>query len=150
MSTLAFTPISAGIRTASALVTLNAVTDALAASGTYQGTANNVSAVGWEYVVFVFDYTKGDETTLQIRPEGSPDDGSTWVPLGYQAAQGSGVSELTKDILQITGTLRVATRPMSCKGYKLVRCSLNTTGGTPTGTCVVTATAGIRISGRSA
>ena len=140
MSTLSFVPVLTGARTASALVTLNAATDALAASGTYQETAHDAACVGWEFVVFRFVYTKGDETTLQIRPEGY--DGTQWVPLGYQAVQASAVSELTKDVIQITGTLTVATRPMSCRGYQRVRCSLKTTGGTPTDLVGITASAG--------
>ena len=112
-------------------------------ASTYTATTNHVLAKGYSEVVFKFVYTKGDETTLQIRPEGSSDGGTTWYPLAYKAPQATGVSELTADIMQITGTLTVASPPMDRLGHALVRCSVKATGGTPTGTLAVYASASV-------
>lgn len=144
MATVQFTPpTTSGPHTSSDPVTLRAVA---AATGSYVATTNDANCLGWDYVVYHITYTKGDETTLQIKPEGSYD-GTNFIQMGYKATQGTGVSEITADILQITGSLTVALPPMSCRGFQKVRVSVKATGGTPTGTVGVTATAGIEAAG---
>ena len=141
MATVTFVPASGfSSRTASGEATLRAVA---APTASYVATTNDVSTVGWEFVVFQFTYTKGDETTLQIKPEGYT--GTNWIALGYKATQATAVSELSLDIIQLTGTQTVASPPMSCLGFQKVRCSVKATGGTPTGTIGVTATGAVAV-----
>jgi len=108
-------------------------------TSSYVATTNHVLVKGFSEVTFKITYTKGAETTTQIKVEGSSDGGTDWFPLGYKATQGSGVSELTVDVLQITGTLTVSTPPFDRRGHALVRCSIKGTGGSPDGTMTIEA-----------
>lgn len=144
MATLQFSPpTTSGPDTSSDAIVLRA---AATITKSYVATTNDANCLGWDYVVFLITYTKGDETNLQIKPEGSYD-GTNFIQMGYKAAQGTGVSEITPDILQITGSMTVALPPMSCRGFQKVRVSVKTADGTPTGTVAVSATGSIEAAG---
>ena len=110
--------------------------------------SDDVKTLGVDYIVFGFLYTKGDETSHQVRVEGF--NGTDWVPLGYKDSPTSGLSELTPDVLQLTASSYasganggdVGSAPYYCAGYQRVRCQVKRTGGTDgaAGTIGVTAT----------
>jgi len=113
---------------------------------TYVATTDDADCVGYDYVVFHFTYTTGAESTIQVRPEGY--NGTDWVAMTYKAAQGTGVSELTKDIIQITKANystgdKFSTPQLSCHGFQKIRCSRKGVSGSTFGTLPIYATAGI-------
>lgn len=145
MATNTFVPVSGynKAKWATDRLTLEA-TGTLTAS--YVATTDDANCIGYDYVVFHFTYTTGDETTIQIKPQGF--NGTDWVDMTYKAPQGSAVSELTKDVIQVTKASystgdKFASPQLSCHGFQKVRVSHKATGGTPTGTMKVYATAGI-------
>lgn len=145
-----FVPVSAGIRTASDALSLRAA--AQLTTSYVASTACDV--VAWSSVTFQFAWVGLDATTIQFYVEAY--DGTNWTILGYQAVQGSGVSELTQDIRQITlasysATDGVAVPPIDCVGWQQMRVYVKRTGGTANAakTFAITATAGIGVSGRS-
>lgn len=145
MATLEFgPPTTSGPDTSSNAIALRA---SAAITDSYVATTNDANCLGWDYVVFLITYTKGDETTLEIKPEGSYD-GTNFIQMGYKATQATGVSAVTADILQITGSLTVALPPMSVRGFQKVRLSVKgTTPGAGAGTLAVSATASIEAAG---
>lgn len=148
MATLNFTVSNeGGPRTVSGLVTLRA---AAAPTTTYAATTDDVNSIGWDEVAFGISYVNGDETSIQIRPQGY--DGTSWRDLTYKAPQGTGVSELTPDVIQLTkatystfygagATATINLPPCNIAGCHKVRVMVKSTGGTPTGTIAVTAVA---------
>lgn len=93
------------------------------------------------YVAFLINYTKGDETSLQVQVESSIDGGTTW---GVQASEGTPSSgEIAVDdafrTYTATGKYWLVVSPIKADQ---VRLSVKSTGGTPTGTVGVTAVAG--------
>ena len=124
-----------------------------AAVGTtsYVATTNVVNVGGWEYVIVGIDYTNGDETSYQLVPQGY--DGTTWRDTGFKATQGSAVSEITSDVLNITKATwstrygagaagNLALPPISVIGFQQFRVLVKSTGGSPTGTIGITISAG--------
>lgn len=145
MATATFVPVSGynKAKWATARLTLQAAT---AVTATYAETATDADCVGYDYVVFHFTYVTGAETLIQVLPEGY--NGTDWVAMTYKAAQGSGVSELTKDVIQITKANystgdKFATPQLSVHGFQKVRCSIKGTSGSTFGTLAVGVTAGI-------
>jgi hypothetical protein len=112
-------------------------------TSSYVATTNAVNAKGWPYVTFKIVYTKGDETTAQMKIEGSSDGGTTWFPIANKATQAAGVAEVSVDVLQLTGTQSVALPTINRAGHALLRMSVKATGGTPTGTMGVYASGSI-------
>lgn len=106
--------------------------------------SDSVRCVGWDYSIFRFPYTVGDETSMTVDVQGTTqgdkdDTSAVWSSLGYKAVQSSGVSELTKDPLKITaanysGADGIYTPPYVVRGLHRVRVRIKATGGTPTGT----------------
>jgi len=153
MATSTFTRVSGyNHRTASGQVILRAP-----AVGTtsYVATTNDVDTNGWEFVIFSIAYTEGDETSYELKAQGY--DGTAWSDLAFKATQATAVSAISPDTVQLVaatfataygaGTLgTVALPPVSCLGFQKVRMVLKSTGGTPTGTIGVTATAGCYVS----
>lgn len=149
MATVYFTPITSGPRTATSQLALRT---AAAPTTSYVATTNVVSVVGYEFIVFSIIYTNGDETSVELKPQLY--DGTTWQDCGYIDAQASLVSALSPNVLQLVkadfsttygaATLaNVACPPVLCLGFQQARMVVKSTGGTPTGTLGVTATAGI-------
>ena len=149
MAALDFVPVTTGSRTATDQLVLRT---AAAPTTSYVATTNTCNTIGWEYVLFSIAYTNGDETSIQIVAQLY--DGTTWQDTSFKATQGSAVSEVTSDVLQLTkatystrygaGTVgNIALPAISCLGFQQARLLIKSTGGTPTGTIGVTATAGI-------
>jgi hypothetical protein len=127
---------------------------AAAPTTSYVATTNVVNVHGWEYVIVGVDYTNGDETTIQLVPQGY--DGTTWRDFAFKATQGSAVSEVTSDVIQLTkatfstrygaGTVgNVALPPICVIGFQQFRVQVKSVGGTPTGLVGITASAGVGI-----
>lgn len=138
-------------RTSTGQVSLRA---AAAGTTSYVATTNDVDTSGWDFVVFSVIYTNGDETSYELKAQGY--DGTTWQDLAFKATQGSAVSALSPDVLQIVKATfstaygaatiaNIALPPVSCLGFQKLRMVLKSTGGTPTGTIGVTATAGVYV-----
>lgn len=148
MATQAFTVTDeGGPRTVSGLITLRA---AAAPTTSYVATTDDALCLGWDEVTFGIVYVNGDETSIQIRPQGY--DGTSWRDLTYKAPQATAVSELTPDVVQLTkatfstfygagATATIQLPPCNVAGCRKVRLMVKSTGGTPTGTIAVTATA---------
>lgn len=147
-----------GFRTASDPATIKAASTALTTSYVaFPTDGYGVVVVNWEIVRFRLGYTNGDETSIQFYVEGY--NGATWGPLLYKADQATAVSELTPDVYNITKatintfvgatTLTYFTTPaFDVRGLQKIRIKIKSTGGTPTGTVVITVTGGIDISAR--
>ena len=152
MATVNFVPVVGySHRTATAAAVLRV---AAAPTTSYVATTNDADCVGWEIVKFGIDYINGDETSIQLVAQGY--DGTTWRDLAYKATQGSAVSELTSDVIQLTkatfstrygaGTVgNIMTPSFDCLGMQKVRMIVKSTGGTPTGTIAVSVTAAILV-----
>lgn len=85
------------------------------------------------------EYTKGDETTLEMKIESSIDGGTTY---GQQVAESasSGTITATAAERQFTGSGNYWTLVSPFKA-DTVKISVKATGGTPTGTVAITALA---------
>ncbi len=141
MATLVPTPVGQ-YRTCSAV--MNLLTAAtIASKTTYTETTNDVNVSGWEYIVFIPTYTKGDETGLYSKVELY--DGSTWQTVLYKATQSAGSSPVTPDLLSMTATTDGALPPVSVLGFQKARVSFVANGGTPTGTIGCKAVVGITV-----
>ena len=155
-----FTPISTGIRTASEALVVKAAATALTTSYVaFPSAGNEIVVTGWEWVKFKLTYTNGDETSIQWYVEGY--DGVSWGPALFKATQAAAVAELTPDVYNVTkatintfvgGTTATAFYhpAFDVLAFQQIRIKVKSTGGTPTGTLAISATAGIGISGRSA
>lgn len=99
MATVQFVPLSGynSAKWATARATLD---DTGAVTASWVATTNDVDVVGWDYTVISCTYTTGAETLIRLRPEVY--NGTDWVMATYKATQGSAVSEVTLDVLQIT------------------------------------------------
>lgn len=85
----------------------------------------------------IIKYTKGDETSMQMKVEVSNDDGTTYG------------QEIAENVSGGTVTVSAAERSFSATGIHAfhiypvrathVKISVKATGGTPTGTCAITA-----------
>jgi hypothetical protein len=112
-------------------------------TSSYVASTNHVMVKGFATASFTLVYTKGDETSCEVKFERSNDGGTTWYALAYKAAQSSSVAAISTDVGQMTATLSVTLPPMSVLGNALVRTSQKATGGTPTGTLAVLCSGGI-------
>lgn len=139
MADLYFTPLTGydDPRWATARLTLEG-TGTLDAN--YTATTNTVNVVGWSWVVLSFTYTTGNETTIQVKPQGY--NGTDWVDLCYKATQGSGVSELTKDAIQITKANfttgdKFGGPQVLVRGFHALRCMRKGVSGSTFGTLLI-------------
>jgi len=93
------------------------------------------------YMGVKVSYTKGDETSMELKIESSIDFG---VSYGQQSSLGSpsgGVSGASPYVIQFTSTGEYWIDVAPLKADTL-RVSVKSTGGTPTGTCGMTAVTG--------
>lgn len=89
--------------------------------------------------IFV-EYTKGDETSLQLKIESSIDGGATYAQQTAEATSGGTVTvTLAERTFVGTGNYWVIVTPI--KAYQ-IKISVKTTAGTPTGTVGVRAITG--------
>jgi len=113
----------------------------------YQTSTNTVDVRGFNLIRLHLGYVKGTEATVQVLPEGY--DGASWIPLGHKAVQGSGVSELTKDIIQLTpgnfdASDSIVTPEILVGGLQKVRVKYKcTTPGGAAGTLAIGVTGGV-------
>ncbi len=113
---------------------------ALIGTTSYVATDDMV-CLGWHSAVFAIGYKNGAEDSYEVQFEGW--NGIEWIILAYKAVQGSGVSVLTTDPVQLvkaTYSTRfgAATRgavsvpPLATDGYSKIRAAVKLTG-TPGG-----------------
>lgn len=93
------------------------------------------------YAGILVKYTKGDETSIQLKIETSSDDGTTY---GQQSAEGSPSSgniaiDSAYRTFTATGNYWITVHPLKADTVKI---SVKSTGGTPTGTVGVDAIIG--------
>lgn len=92
------------------------------------------------YLGILVQYTKGDETSLQVKVESSIDAGVTY---GQQTAEsvsgGTSTVSLLERSFAATGNYWIVISPMKADTIKI---SAKATGGTPTGTLTVSAITG--------
>jgi microsomal dipeptidase-like Zn-dependent dipeptidase len=151
MATVYLIPASTtvGPKTASEPRTIRA---AAVLTDTYAASTDAVVTLGWDYVLLGLDYTEGSETTIQIKAQGS--DGTTYRDLGYKATQGSTVSEITPDVIQLTAATfataygsntigRVWVGPIDVRGCQLFRTVQKANAGSTDGTLAITVVGGI-------
>lgn len=130
-----FTPVTTGPRTASSPLSLLTVATIVSKVAYQPGDGTNDKAantIGWEYVVPLIAYTKGDETSLRCKVELY--DGTTWWPALFKATQTASYSAITVDYLEFSATTSGALVPVSVLGFQAARMSFIANGGTPTGT----------------
>jgi len=122
--------------------------DAVLTSG-YEYTSA-VRVLGLKFLNLIIDYTKGDETSVQIigqlgvNTDGTVE-GTTWkgfyITLSPSTA---GISEVVQHLLQLTAAAHAATSdgevPVNVMGKQVVRFGVKATGGTPTGTIGISVT----------
>lgn len=150
MATVTFTPITGynKARWATNAVELRA---AAAFTASWVTTTNDVNVIGYAFVNLYLTWVFGAETLLRIRPQGY--NGTAWVDLTYKAPQGSGVSETTKDIIQLTKANFTDGEPfglpkLDVAGYQKIRCQVQGTSGTTFGTIAISASGGVYVSDR--
>jgi hypothetical protein len=112
-------------------------------TGDYVASTNHVLVKGFATASVTLVYTKGDETSCEVKFERSNDGGTTWYPLAYKAAQSSSVAAISTDVGQMTATLTVTLPPLSVLGCALFRVSAKATGGAPTGTLGILCSGGL-------
>lgn len=95
------------------------------------------SAKDANYMALLVQYTKGDETQLDLKIEVSNDDGTTY---GQQSSESvaSGTSTVSQLARKFTATGNYLIDLEPFRG-ELVKVSVKATGGTPTGTAAVDA-----------
>lgn len=83
------------------------------------------------------DYTKGDETSLEVKIESSIDGGTTYAQQITETATGGSIAvALAERTFTATGKYWVVVHPFKADTVKI---SVKATGGTPTGTVAITA-----------
>lgn len=89
------------------------------------------------YLGVLIQYTNGDETSLEVKIETSVDGGITYGQQTAESASGGTVAvDLAERQFDASGNYWVIVSPLICDR---VRISVKATGGTPTGTCAITA-----------
>lgn len=82
-------------------------------------------------------YTKGDETSMQMKVESSIDGGTTYGQQTVEAAAGGTITpSLAERTFSASGNYWVLISPFKADTVKI---SVKATDGTPTGTCALTA-----------
>jgi hypothetical protein len=124
------------------MITANKSTHVVRASAVLTGTyvAGTVFSTDEHNAIGILvNYTKGDETTLELKIESSIDGGTTYAQQTVESATG-GVITATAAERQFTGTGKywVLVHPFKADTVKI---SVKATGGTPTGPCAVSALA---------
>jgi len=87
-----------------------------------------------DWLIPVFAYTKGDETTVEILMQHSPDNGVSWLDYMTDPTPVAGVVVPLAIVWQYSATSTVAPEPISVTAMDLIRFASKATGGTPTGT----------------
>lgn len=91
---------------------------------------SNHNAIGLEV-----SYTKGDETSTQLKIEVSNDGGTTYAQSATETTSGGTITmALGERSFSATGVYSVLTYPVRAR---LVKVSVKATGGTPTGTIAI-------------
>lgn len=92
------------------------------------------------YLAILVEYTKGDETSMELKLESSLDAGTTF---GQQVAESTSGGTVTPSLaartFTATGNYWITVNPIKADQIKL---SVKATGGSPTGTCKLTAITG--------
>jgi hypothetical protein len=92
------------------------------------------------FLGILVEYTKGDESTLQIKVESSIDGGTTYGQQTAEVATGGAIATtLAERTLTGTGNYWIVINPIKADTIKI---SSKATGGTPTGTSKITAITG--------
>lgn len=110
-----------------------------ALTGSYvAGTAFSVDE--HNFLGILVDYTKGDETSMQLKIESSIDGGTTYGQQVAEATSGGTITpSLAERTFSATGKYWVVVHPLKADAIKI---SAKATGGTPTGTLAVSAVTG--------
>lgn len=150
MATVRLTPIT-GYNKPLWATQLTELRAAAAFTASWVTTTNDVDVVGYDFITLHLTWVFGNETLLRLRPQGY--NGTTWVDLTYKAPQGSGVSEVTKDILQFTkanytDSEPFATPKLEVAGFQKIRVQVQGTSGSTFGTIAVSVAGGIYVGGR--
>ena len=88
------------------------------------------------FLSILVDFTKGDETTLEMKIEASPDGTTFGRQVGEATTGGTTTVTLNERAFGATGIYSVEVYPIRAKTVKV---SVKATGGTPTGTVALTA-----------
>lgn len=89
------------------------------------------------FIGLMISYTKGDETSMQVKIESSIDGGDTYFQQAVQSTSGS-TTTVSAGVYEMTATANVTFTINPIKA-DLIKVSVKATGGTPTGTCAITA-----------
>lgn len=88
------------------------------------------------FLSIIVSYTKGDENSMEMKIEGSPD-GTLYARQAAESTTGGTTTvSLDERKFSATGIYAIEVYPVRAKTVKV---SLKATGGTPTGTCALTA-----------
>lgn len=109
------------------------------ASATLTGSyvaGTDISMDGHNYAGLIIDYTKGDETSMEVKVEISHDGGTTWFQqVAEEVTSGTVAVSLSERQFTATGKYALQVYPVRAD---LIRVSVKATGGTPTGTVAIT------------
>lgn len=95
------------------------------------------SAAEHNLLGIVFNYTKGDETSAQLKIEVSNNGGTTYAQQIAESTSGGTITvSLAERTFTATGIYAINIHPV--RG-QLIKISVKATGGTPTGTAAVNA-----------
>ena len=112
---------------------------ATAITGSY--IAGNIfSTDEHNFLGILVEYTKGDETSIQLKIESSIDGGTTYGQQVAESASGGAITTtLAERTLVGTGNYWITISPIKADTIKI---SSKATGGSPTGTSKITAITG--------
>ena len=88
------------------------------------------------YLTLIVDYTKGDETSMQLKIEASFDNSTYAQQVAESTSGGTITVSLAERSFSATGKYAIEVQPTRAKFIKV---SVKATGGTPTGTAAITA-----------
>lgn len=100
--------------------------------------AGNVFSMSREnFLGIEVNYTKGDETSMQLKIEVSNDGGITFAQQAAESVSGGTITvNLAERSFSASGVYALAVYPIKAER---VRISVKATGGTPTGACAIKA-----------
>lgn len=142
---------SKGPRTATGMTSIRA--SAVMTTGYVYGDGTNdpgVATLGFDTLLVGLDYTKGDETSVQIQGQYWDDVNSVWRTfLVIQTPSVAGLSEMTDSTLQMTAAnfasgIVYKEFEISCKGKPAIRFGVKVTGGSSPGTLAMWAAGGLQ------
>lgn len=118
-----------------------ASTSATTLTAAYVAETDWVDTASYEVMTCIPTYVKGDETTVEVKFQWSPDGGTTVLPVTVIETPSSGVSAWVTHVLQLTPADWAATdypnADIDSRSRPLVRAAWKATGGTPTGTIAI-------------